>query len=404
MRAYETKIVGGVLAALVALAGCGGDEDKGGNHQIWFMGAVFNGATGERVTDYHIRLVYGGHEVAGTVDENGRYDLGPLPAWNDYGVVITATGFRAFSSYNAFIAPPSPPTPAGGAGATAVVNADVYRANTTQTKDFDAYVFPDDLQAPAVSITVLESGLNAMPAAGSIRLQPTSQPSIQSAQSEVAGQVWANDEDILAAVINDSFTGGSYQVAASTLLYGVSYGVQIYGVDGYQPGMATFQAGFQNGLTLNLMPQTVSPLQRISTMPMTCAVARAASSGATAMMVFTFNQPIEDGTMAIGTVSGAEVLDDGIAVQTTNFIGLAADASPTASEHGSTFTIPANGSTLTISWNPSVGLASQVANDMIVSMYYSGLSSIYLQPKGHPELRTLLSTLLGSAQISCTPQ
>ena len=49
-------------------------------------------------------------------------------------VQISAPYYRPFISYNSGIAPPTPP-PASQA-------SDVYNSNTTQTFNFDAYVFP----------------------------------------------------------------------------------------------------------------------------------------------------------------------------------------------------------------------------------------------------------------------
>ena len=76
------------VAAIVAAAalGCAGDEETKGQHQIWFMGSVFDGASGAVLTAYDITLVYGKNRVKGTVDAAGRYVVGPLPAWNDYGI------------------------------------------------------------------------------------------------------------------------------------------------------------------------------------------------------------------------------------------------------------------------------------------------------------------------------
>jgi len=134
MTAIGRKVLAAVALLTVGLApGCG-DEEKQGSHQIWFMGSVYNGATGQILsanngTAYEISLVSGTTTIRGTVDPNGRYTLGPLQAWNDYAVTISATDFRAFTSYNAGIAPPTPP-PASQA-------SDVYTANTTQTFDFD---------------------------------------------------------------------------------------------------------------------------------------------------------------------------------------------------------------------------------------------------------------------------
>ena len=133
-------VLGVALAGVGCNSGSNGPHD--GSHNIYFMGAVIDGVLNMPIgpqsstpTSYDISLVYGSTTVKGKVDPaTGRFTLGPLPAWNDYGVIIAANGYRAFSSYNPGIAPPAP--------AATSQSADVYTADTTQTFDFDAYLFP----------------------------------------------------------------------------------------------------------------------------------------------------------------------------------------------------------------------------------------------------------------------
>ena len=77
--------------------GCGSDSNTQhtGKHDIWFMGAVIDGATGMPLTTYDITLVWGTNTAKGKVDAAGRYTLGPLQAWNDYGVIINSANYRA---------------------------------------------------------------------------------------------------------------------------------------------------------------------------------------------------------------------------------------------------------------------------------------------------------------------
>jgi hypothetical protein len=393
MKAYGRQALAALtLLALGSLAlGCGEEESKG-NHQIWFMGSVFDGASGFGVPAYDISLVYGNNKVVkGTVDPNtGRFTLGPLPAWNDYGVIINAQGYRWFTSYNSGIAPPQPP-PASQA-------SDVYSASTTQTFNFDAYVFPTSIQALPLTVSIVKADPTAAPAEGAIRLRPTSQPIIQDQAAGVTGQLWANDQDILAAVVNYNFSGGSLTIDPIDLVYGVSYQVTVYNVAGYQPGTATVRAGLQESLLVNIAT-TASPLLITgSTMTQCRPFGQSTNVTTTAQIVFTFNQSsVEDVTTVAG--KGPEVIDANLTVVTSLATPLKPNASSATVDRGTSFIL--NGNTLSISWNPSAGLSTNVSGDTIQYVTYSGFSSIRLQPTGHPELVTTLSTLTGLASYMC---
>jgi hypothetical protein len=396
MNTRGRKFAVAAIAALGALGagGCGGDPEAKGQHEIWFMGSVYDGASGAVLTGYEITLVYAQHRVRGTVDAAGRYVVGPLPAWNDYGIEIGAAYYRAFSSYNAGISPPPPPVSGTGSAST----ADVYQANTTQTKNFDAYLFPDSLTAPTTTISIVQSGPMPMPASGSIRLQPSSQPSIQGQSSGVPAQIWTNDQDILAAVITESFSGGNFSLDAGRLVYGVTYQITIFNVEGFQPGMGTIRGGLEVGASITIAPQGVSPVQIIANNASSCMINAMPTDTTAAQITLTFNQPVEDGTTTAG--GGGEILDNGLVIQSTLGSTLATNTSSAVQERGASYTISDN--TLTLSWNPAIGLATKVSGDLITVLQYSGLSSIYVQPIGRPTQRAALSTLLnGSTSLLC---
>lgn len=392
MKVYGRQVLTAV--ALVALggfvAGCK-DDATGANHEIWFMGSIYDGATGAVLVDYDISLVYGSTTVKGKVDRaTGRYTLGPLPAWNDYGVVVSQGGYRAFTSYNSMIAPPTPPP--------ASQQSDVYTAHTTQTLDFDAYLFPDSLMSSALTVNITKADPTAAPASGSIRLRPSTLPVIQDQASGVTGQVWSNDQDILANVFAADFTGGTMAIEAGTLVYGVTYQVTVYNVEGYQPGTATVRAGLQDSVIVNITT-TASPLVLVSNTATACKpFGTSTTVSNTAQVMFTFNSSaIEDVTTSVG--KGPEVLDNGVTVSTMFGATLKSSASTAVQERGTMFLLNAN--TLTISFNPVAGIQSQIANDTITYVIYNNLSSIMLQPTGHPELAKSLSTLTGLSSIQC---
>jgi hypothetical protein len=386
-----------ILAAVAVLAvggftpGCKDDDPIGANHEIWFMGSIYDGATGAVLVDYDISLVYGTTTVKGKVDRaTGRYTLGPLPAWNDYGVVISQGGYRAFTSYNAMIAPPTPPP--------ASQQSDVYTARTMQTLDFDAYLFPDSLQASALTVNITKADPAAAPAAGSIRLRPSTLPVIQDQASGVTGQLWSNDQDILSNVFATDFSGGTLAIDAGTLVYGVTYQVTVYNVEGYQPGTATVRAGLQDSVIVNITT-SASPLVLVSSSVANCKpYGTSTTVSNTAQVTFTFNTSgIEDVTTSVG--KGPEVLDNGVTVSTMFGAILKSSASTAVQERGTMFLL--NGNTLTISFNPVAGIQSQIANDTISYVIYNNLSSIMLQPTGHPELVKSLGTLAAASSIQC---
>ena len=388
--AHRRQVLAAATFLAVAGFGCGAEEEKNGNHLIWFMGSVYDGATGAVLNEYDISLTYGPTTIKGKVDGNGRYTLGPLPAWNDYAVTISKGYYRGFTSYNAGIAPPTPP-PASQA-------SDVYTANTSQTFNFDAYVFPDGLPVSPLVVNVLKSDATAAQPEGSIRLRPTTQSLIQDQAAGVTGQVWSNDQDMLANVVSDVFSGGKYDVDTTRLVYGVTYQVTIYGVDGYQPNTVTVRAGLQESVTINITT-TASPLMLVNSTQAQCRpYGQSTNVTTTAQIQFMFNtSAIEDVTTAAG--KGPEVLDTGLTVATSLGSTLKPNASTLIQERGTSFIL--NGSTLSFSWNPSVGLSTITSGDTIQYVIYNNLSSIRLQPTGHPELATALSTLINASSITC---
>ena len=112
-----------------------------GDHQIWFMGSVYDGAMGSIVTTTQITL------TSGTTTLKGKVDATPAATRWDRCRRGTTTRSRSrpriiglsFRTTPASRRPTPPP---------ASQASDVYSANTTQTFDFDAYLFPEGLEAP----------------------------------------------------------------------------------------------------------------------------------------------------------------------------------------------------------------------------------------------------------------
>ena len=144
---------------------------------------------------------------------------------------------------------------------------------------------------------------------------------------------------------------------------------------------------------------SASPLVLVSSTATACKpYGTSTTVQATAQVTFTFNTSmIEDATTSAG--KGPEVLDNGLTLATMMGATLKSSASTAVQERGSQFLL--NGNTLTIQFNPVAGINTQYANDTITYVLYNNLSSIMLQPTGHPELVKSLSTLTGMSSIQC---
>src|SRR5262245_6038398 len=137
-----------VLAATVAI-GCSNDNDKATDqHQVYFVGYVYDGATGMRLPKPRITAIsikYRDKIISTNIEDDGRFvTADPLPTWQDYAVYIGAPGYRPFVSRN-----PGVDVPASLAMTDALAGS-----KTVQTFQVDAHVFPVDLKAPKVTLTI----------------------------------------------------------------------------------------------------------------------------------------------------------------------------------------------------------------------------------------------------------
>src|SRR4051812_23316970 len=143
----KTSIIGVAVLALLAGLGCGGDS--GGEHKVYFVGDVYDGASGARLSKSSltsVQVLYGGQKIKVDIEEDGRFlSRDPLPTWRDYTVKIEANGFRSFASYNPGVDVP----------ASVAMTDGVAQSSTTQTLDFAAYLFPVSIKSPALTLTVV---------------------------------------------------------------------------------------------------------------------------------------------------------------------------------------------------------------------------------------------------------
>lgn len=422
------KVLGFAAAAAfcLSLMSCSDSAPTGGENEVFFSGYVYDGATGARLTKDKltgVTIVYGDKTIAFDVADDGRFvSKTALPTWRDYTVKIEATGYRAFASYNAGIDVPA---------SLAMTNG-VAQADTTQTLDFAAYLFPVTLKSPKMTLTVTTPDpMTGSPVTdmvnGQARLRPQSVPTIligSSTTTTPAKRVWANGEDLLTQTILKSFTNGTVVVDEGEMVYGVAYELTIFGVPGFQPLLATASsgvggasgplvAGFVTTQTFNLLPEAKEPLKIIAIDNATCVPPLPTATTYAGKVTLTFNTEIE----VVGT-SFAEDIDNGL------MLGLPTSSpyysctlkpslgDPTMQERGSKVEVDKR--TLSFSFNPSVGIATSTTSGTctpptaITSITYYQGAAVSIQPVGDSLRKRSLSTMLGeklqTSVLSCPPR
>lgn len=393
-----------MLALAVGTSACGGDEltvppDVDVQHTVSFVGNVYDGETGGRLLAYNIEALVGDTPTAGAVDEDGRYLVGPIGAWDDFTIVIAADGYRAFRSHNARIG--LPPELSG--------SDDIADINTHQTLHFDAYLFNTDLVAPAVTFTI-QTPIPTESPEGKIRLRPTAKSVLADEGFEapvgVPGQAWENDADLQNDTITDVFSGGSYSISEGALVYGVHYSVNIWDVVGYQPFQGGYAAGVEADKTFTLVEEVHEPIIVVSSTIATCSVSGSPNETTAAHVQIDFNQTIEFAD-PIWPDGNLEAVDDNFSMNSLDcdvpsdgvYNTLWPDVSANQQERGTLISI--NGSTLELVWNASNGLEEKDTDDVITSATYGGLSSVMIQREGGPASATTLASVIGQSSITC---
>jgi hypothetical protein len=392
-----------LLCALIALplSGCGSNHDGASNvatHDVFFDGYIYDGALGTRLQGYTLEIQYRDTVVSGTVAPDGRYLVGPIPVFQDYSVTVTASGYRSFRSHNAGYSIPGPDS----------LEAALAGTSTVQTHFFDAYLFPSALQSGDVNLGVRQLTTTGAPvAAGKLRLRAVSESlladSAEKTPSGVTGQLWTNDEDLQSQPVTKDILGGNVTVTGAELVYGVSYLLSIYDVPGYQPFESTITAGRDGTKTFALAEETAEPLVLVSSTVSSCHPPASPLETQSAVVTFEFNQDIE---LSACTLPGGnpEIIDSGLSIFSSNTDGdstyntLRTNASPAVQERGGSVT--AAGKTLTLAWNPSVGLLTNDPQDVITQVTYSGLTSLFVQPIGKPGAKVSIGAV-SSPQVTC---
>jgi hypothetical protein len=407
------------LSVSAAAVSCAEDRSTDG-HAVYFVGYVYDGASGKRLAASEITAIslkYRDNVIHTKIESDGRFvTQDPLPTWQDYSVFVGAQGYRPFVSNNPGFDVPKSLAMTNGLAGTA----------TIQTFQIDAHLFPLGLKAPKLTINIEKSDAAvSVPAparaSGSIRLRPQSISFIERGSADINGQAiqsrWPNDEDLLNQTLTRTFTDGTVEIAEGELSYGVAYEVTIFDVAGYQPtvrgGAQGLVAGVVTSASVPLQPDLKEPLRILSTTAENCLPPASTAADYGASIDVVFSEEIEP----VGATF-AEDVDNGLNItfpSTGGFstCGLKPSVDATKQERGSRVVF--SGKVMTLSFNPSIGLATVASGGFtctaptaISAVIYSGLSNLMVRPKNDAVRKRSLSAMLvemanpiSSSSISC---
>jgi hypothetical protein len=337
--------------------------------QQYFTGRVYDGVSMDRMTNYTMRLEYFDRVLEATIDEEGRYVVGPLLTNADYTIAIESEGYRSFLSHNQKL-------PISGRSSVSAMY-------------YDAFVYPDDVKAPAVNARFSLQG-NTQAPSGTVRFAPKGSSSLFNDDAEtpagVNRQVWTNDEDLQNRAIVRDFANGQLALAEGDLVLGVEYAVSVFGVSNYAiMSGGTFRAGIDVNPSFTLMPVTETPLQAVS------VSSDAAALSPSATVEIRFNHPVVlyprmDQTVAL------RALNDGFALSSENkepmdkqnVLADAADLTEPISPSYRGVTWEIAGDRLTLKWDRE-RLAESDGADVLQSVSYGNLNSLWLYTGTLPE-------------------
>jgi hypothetical protein len=415
--AFKRKSLAALLLALApALTSCSSETQHADEHQVYFVGYVYDGAKGTRLMAKEltaISLKYRDKIIHTTIEADGRFvTTEPLPTWQDYAVYIGAAGYRPFVSRNPGIDVPK---------SLAMTNA-LSNTATTQTFQFDAYLFPVALKSPAVTISIEKAdALSVSPvparATGSLRLRPESSSLLERTAADLSvvpsatsGRRWANDEDLLNQTVTKTFAEGRVEIAAGELAYGVPYQVAIFDVPGYQPvvlsGQQALLAGVVTSRSISVPKELREPLRILSTNAESCMPPAGLSMEYGARIDVTFSEPVE----FVGS-TWAEDIDNGVAILPTGststggtystYCSLKTSSDPTKQERGTQVTV--QGNVVSFAFNPSIGVStvssygSCTIPPNLSGVIYGNLSNVLLRPKDDSSRKRSLGAMVVEA-------
>ena len=381
MMKLRTYGLAAVLAAS-ALSACSLDRTVAVSEAgYYFQGYIYDGVTNERIDDYAMTVEYFNTEVDATVDDDGRFLIGPIEPFQDYTVTVDADGYREFFASESFFV------------------GEARGRNATQTQVFEAFLFPDDLVSPELTFDL--STPDGERPSGTIRVTPagdvgTSAIALDGTISgSVTGQVWANDADRKTRTVTASVDDGAVTFEEGDLVYGVTYTATVFDTEGGQFQAFDFTAGFtddQNVTLARLAEQDLMIVANSLTLD---------NLDENATITLTFNRNIElSERFTEGSVE--EAFDDGFSIASPDADGdgdvnaLTTDDEDDAQERGARFDI--EGNQLTLRWQRNgSNFETEDEDDPIASATYSITMFTLVPSDGRSEQERSLSELLEGA-------
>jgi hypothetical protein len=392
----------GVMATSLLVFGCDVDRSSAPDPAgYYFTGTVYDGLKGEPLTDkFEVSLEQASETLEGDVDEKtGTFSIGPLKPGSDYVITISADGYRKFFA------------------------VEPLKANLPTTVDkqvtqyYEAYLFPEDLKSPEVTLELYGQDSQNNRPSGQVRFAPaaegTSVLNLTSQAGSVTGQVWANDADRKVGTVMLEAKDGTVEIKEGALVYGVTYTGVVFDVGGHGYKAFNFTAGTSGHQTILLDNLADEPLLLLSN---SLDTGDYSDDGTVTYM---FNQSIEFSPATPDYVV-AELIDDRITISGTNdandnnisnvLIGDSATTTaiddPNKQERGTEISI--DGNTLTISW-PGYKKASSYEPNMfdledLRSVTYD-VSSIRVRREGATDLESVtLQSLIAATSGRVTVQ
>ena len=353
------RAFGGLLFCIAFVASCEEEKPKMEDIGYYYAGRVYDGATGERLLQYQVRLVYSDQDYKGEIDDEGRYFVGPLEEGHDFTLEIESDGYRSFLSHNPM----------------------VESIKDLRSFYYDAYLFPYELPTPQTHFYVSVTDTDEAPS-GLYRLRPVGPSSLVEGDSqrpagivhdETGAQRWENDEDLQFQTLFGEFSDGHFSLQEEELVYGVAYEVVIFGVDGYQEIRHMFHAGMDGTQAYQLDPLT-EPALALSFVSTDLGI-----EIDEAKVVFVFNQPIELDALE-DTNEMLETLNAGFSIQTEDDDQDGETNTLAELRRGVTVTINTN--RLILNWSSDEGLETVDDDDGISEVTFGDLGAIVLRPAG----------------------